>query len=917
MVFSPRMRFTGTSGLDVERMVGDIMRSESIRLNRLQQNRQRLVWQKQAYQGVAGTLRTFQRNFLDITRPGNLRSAANFNSFSSRTEGGSSGSVSVTATSRAQTGSFRVDVFSTASADRITSNRVQSGMISRSALDFRTIRPGESLIFSLNGDDANARTLTFTAADVNRIRAADNQHQQWIARNEVWQDNYGRYFVEWQRSGASADLQRWQNDPTRSAADQAGVDSFVEWMNEKHAIIRAWDEWDLHNSDPSILADRETAWDASFTTWVNSNATRLNNAGITDLTQPNTAILTAWNNLSAANRAGFPSPPPARPVAPTQPAAGGTPDWVVEWRNAFDSWEVPTGTPPDGLPVIVSGPVSANWDAMTASQRQVALNFAPDLWDVLQSDPGFPQPPAGATPPPAGMRMPPIPLAPPRHCGNDETLALINERLLGMFGTQQTLLFDEAGEMVMGEDGRPVLVDVPVVSASFTPDNPPLSLGGRLIITPAVGNVLEIGAGSAEEAGAGSLLSRLGFEERDSSSIDLSRSLAGMFGFDMIGTGQGFLMLNGRPIYWEASMSVQQFLDNINGANAGVSIEFDTRTERFIMSANQTGTANRINIDPDNPEHFLDWRILQAMGLVNRVAATDALAHVDGQLITSSTNQIEHNGVLLTVEAETTEPVTVVTSVSIEDTRERILNFVESYNELMQELFDLSRTPRPRGTGGSFFDPLTPDEKAALSDREIERWEEQARTGLLHRSEAIESIMQLMREFMTEAVVLEDGTRFSLSDIGLSTTGRIGEFGILHVDYNVLDRMLESRGHDIAQLFTKRSSLVNVDGDIDRAFLRDSGLSDRLNAIVNSANNATIGRITMLAGTTSDGLFARGRSHFANRINDIDGRIDNMQRILARRENALFAMFSRMEQAINQNNSQMEFLAMQMMGMGM
>ncbi|MCL1998060.1 MAG: flagellar filament capping protein FliD [Turicibacter sp.] len=78
--FSNQMRFTGMSGLDVNDMVSQLMRAHAIRLDRMRQNRDIIVWQRDMLRGVGGDMRDFRDQFLSFTtnQQSNIRAPSNF-----------------------------------------------------------------------------------------------------------------------------------------------------------------------------------------------------------------------------------------------------------------------------------------------------------------------------------------------------------------------------------------------------------------------------------------------------------------------------------------------------------------------------------------------------------------------------------------------------------------------------------------------------------------------------------------------------------------------------------------------------------------------------------------------------------------------------------------------------------------------
>jgi flagellar hook-associated protein 2 len=59
------------------------------------------------------------------------------------------------------------------------------------------------------------------------------------------------------------------------------------------------------------------------------------------------------------------------------------------------------------------------------------------------------------------------------------------------------------------------------------------------------------------------------------------------------------------------------------------------------------------------------------------------------------------------------------------------------------------------------YEPLTDDEKSAMSDSEVEKWEEKIKSSLLRRDDSLESVMNLMTNAMSQPVTI-DGKKYYL-----------------------------------------------------------------------------------------------------------------------------------------------------------
>lgn len=66
------------------------------------------------------------------------------------------------------------------------------------------------------------------------------------------------------------------------------------------------------------------------------------------------------------------------------------------------------------------------------------------------------------------------------------------------------------------------------------------------------------------------------------------------------------------------------------------------------------------------------------------------------------------------------------------------------------------------------YEPLTDDEKDALSDSEVEKWEQKIKDSLLRRDESLEKVMNAMTSSMSKGYEV-NGKTYYLSNFGIKT----------------------------------------------------------------------------------------------------------------------------------------------------
>ena len=384
--------------------------------------------------------------------------------------------------------------------------------------------------------------------------------------------------------------------------------------------------------------------------------------------------------------------------------------------------------------------------------------------------------------------------------------------------------------------------------------------------------------------------------------------------------------INGQNIEVFSDDTLSQFMQRVNnttGVNA--TLGFDALSGRFTLTANGMGASATVITTPADPPRPC---FLQAMGLASVGAtdirrtqtARDASILVDRgnglpeiTLTNANSNIFMVEGHQISLTSASTGTFTVNTVNNVDNTMDAIDRFVENFNEMIRNLNALHTTPRPRQGTNVFFDPLTDEERRAMSDNEIERWEAQARIGLLHRDQDIRNLQDDIRRAMFEPVTLSDGTRMSLFDIGITPaegSGRdrfIGQIEITDAGRQRLREALETNPEAVHELFARPPQGSAIRPEQRNARREVVGVAFRLDDIL---ANAIDPRGTLRNRVGQEGGTDDLQNPASRQIREYDDRIEQMQRWLLRRENHFFAMFARIEQAMAQANAQMDSLWM-------
>ena len=137
---------------------------------------------------------------------------------------------------------------------------------------------------------------------------------------------------------------------------------------------------------------------------------------------------------------------------------------------------------------------------------------------------------------------------------------------------------------------------------------------------------------------------------------------------------------------------------------------------------------------------------------------------LNGVTYTSSRNTFEVNGLTLTATAETKgEEVTITTEDDISGIYDMVKNFIKEYSTLINEMDKLYNADSAKG-----YDPLTDEEKEAMSDSAIEEWENKIKDSILRKDGTLGNFASEMKRIMMEGVEV-NGKQMYLSNFGIGT----------------------------------------------------------------------------------------------------------------------------------------------------
>ncbi len=265
------------------------------------------------------------------------------------------------------------------------------------------------------------------------------------------------------------------------------------------------------------------------------------------------------------------------------------------------------------------------------------------------------------------------------------------------------------------------------------------------------------------------------------------------------------------------------------------------------------------------------------------IAAADSVVKMNGATLTSSSTTLEVNGLTLSLTGVTAgEEVKVTVADDRSAVYDSVKEFINEYNSILTELNKYYHAGSAKD-----YDVLTDEEKEAMSEEEVEKWEDKIKDSLLRRDTTLGGILDTLRTTMTgTTITASNGKKYSLANLGITTGTDYKEYGLLHIKGDEDDT-------EYADDTNVLENLLNEDPDVVAEVLSEitTKLYDNLSK-------------KMQATSMSSALTFYNDKEMNSQLSDYKKEISDWEDKLSELEDRYYAQFAAMETAMSKLNSQ-------------
>ena len=269
-----------------------------------------------------------------------------------------------------------------------------------------------------------------------------------------------------------------------------------------------------------------------------------------------------------------------------------------------------------------------------------------------------------------------------------------------------------------------------------------------------------------------------------------------------------------------------------------------------------------------------------------RIEGQDAIIELNGAEFTNNTSTFSINGLTIQATAVTKddEPVTITTDTDVDAIYKSIKDMFSEYNKLIKSMDEAYNADSSKG-----YEPLTDDEKDAMSDTEVEKWETKIKDSLLRKDSTLDSVINTMKNDMASSFMI-NGKSYSLSNFGIATLGYFSsgenEKGVYHIDGDKDDTT--TSGND-----DKLRAMIASDPETVVSFF--SQLCTKL--YTDLGNKMASSSVSSAYTIYNDKQMSTQYSEYNTKISDAESKVTTW-------EDYYYSKFSAMESALAKLNSQ-------------
>lgn len=376
----------------------------------------------------------------------------------------------------------------------------------------------------------------------------------------------------------------------------------------------------------------------------------------------------------------------------------------------------------------------------------------------------------------------------------------------------------------------------------------------------------------------------------------------------------GTFTINGVSIYVDVNNdTIQDVIDKVNKSGAGVTMAYDTNTDKFSLTSNSN---ERIKVGgPNDSSPFL-----LSIGLVYHQQTEqiigsegkDAVFTLNGTKYTRDTNEVNDIVPGMTFNINSTGTTVFNVKTDTDKAVKAVAEFASKYNTLINAL-NPTEIAYNDDLRSNYSEPLTDDKKATMSEDEIKKYQENYEKityyDLISKSSEIRSLKTGIRANLSSTVNTDNSKYHTIFDVGFVIAGsgtrntEVTKLGLLFdvsTDPAELETYIKESTDFVSTLSEDPDGVYNFFAASETVYEKDPTTGKETSKIVNIGWGKTYSDYLDTTINSTSALYKKTSTNgtIESEISSIKEQIDAKTRRVEMYLERLYAQFAAMEERV-------------------
>lgn len=376
----------------------------------------------------------------------------------------------------------------------------------------------------------------------------------------------------------------------------------------------------------------------------------------------------------------------------------------------------------------------------------------------------------------------------------------------------------------------------------------------------------------------------------------------------------GTFTINGVSIYVDVNNdTIQDVIDKVNKSGAGVTMAYDTNTDKFSLTSNSN---ERIKVGgPNDSSPFL-----LSIGLVYHQQTEqiigsegkDAVFTLNGTKYTRDTNEVNDIVPGMTFNINSTGTTVFNVKTDTDKAVKAVAEFASKYNTLINAL-NPTEIAYNDDLRSNYSEPLTDDKKATMSEDEIKKYQENYEKityyDLISKSSEIRSLKTGIRANLSSTVNTDNSKYHTIFDVGFVIAGsgtrntEVTKLGLLFdvsTDPAELETYIKESTDFVSTLSEDPDGVYNFFAASETVYEEDPTTGKETSKIVNIGWGKTYSDYLDTTINSTSALYKKTSTNgtIESEISSIKEQIDAKTRRVEMYLERLYAQFAAMEERV-------------------